>query len=534
VAEQLAQGDGFFGGGTVRELGFGKFWHPASGGFVEGEFALVHEDHEGGGVDGFRHGGDPEDVIFAHGTLLFDVGHADGFVVDDAAFFNDEGDDSSGLIFLEGEFHGGPDFGEFLGIDRLGAEREQRADREEGEEGEAEEHDDRGRFSFCGWVGGGLASFLDPDIAVDDASTERFEPDGTVGFFGSFESVWGGACDGLFIHGLVSVEADGEDGVGLFFSGLIEARSGEVDVEGLPYERRQAGVGDFAWVGEHAAADAGCALEAGSGEHGEFGCFQFFAEEGGCGGAAASGEIEVEAEAVTDGDFVAGHEVDACVGAAPRDVFWFPAGHEFDVEGEVFESLFCDGAGHEVVLEQGGFGQSFDVFAFFEGFGSVLSWAEEDDGALGWLHAEGWAGSFDAFEGGGVGSGFEGDAAGGESGGWAVFFDGIEGDGGALGGSAFEERVARSVPSIAWEATGEHEGVEGAVTARDDLHTDAGRAISADVLALEEEFLADGLGVEETFCGFEGCGIEGFCGGGVMRGEGGEEGGECEGEEEGV
>jgi hypothetical protein len=51
---------------------------------------------------------------------------------------------------------------------------------------------------------------------------------------------------------------------------------------------------------------------------------------------------------------------------------------------------------------------------------------------------------------------------------------------------------------------------------------------------LEEEFLADGLGVEETFCGFEGCGIEGFCGGGVMRGVGGEEGGECEGEEEGV
>ena len=64
----------------------------AGDGVAESKAAFFVEHHERDAGDRFGHGVDAEDVVFAHGRILFEVGHAECFVVDDLAFARDHGD----------------------------------------------------------------------------------------------------------------------------------------------------------------------------------------------------------------------------------------------------------------------------------------------------------------------------------------------------------------------------------------------------------------------------------------------------------
>ncbi|MEK0446494.1 MAG: hypothetical protein RLZZ399_1815 [Verrucomicrobiota bacterium] len=217
----------------------------------------------------------------------------------------------------------------------------------------------------------------------------------------------------------MAVEAHGKNGIGGFGSRRIEARGLEIDVVGLPGERRQTGVGHLGRVAKNGAADHWGARIACAAQHREFLAAHARAEQGRCSGTSSTPNIEVESETIADDDLIPGVKVDSGVGAAPWEVVGFEAGEEFEVKRTVAEALFGDGAREEVALVEHGLRSALDRFVFFEGVeaGGSVAVVEEDNGSGGWRQAEGGAFAFHPGEAGGFAGASEGQAVSGEEGG---------------------------------------------------------------------------------------------------------------------
>src|SRR5262249_44493647 len=103
-------------------------------------------------------------------------------------------------------------------------------------------------------------TFYHPNVSVQHAASEGFEPDWAVRCLRALEAVRRWTVYFQLVHGLVPVQLHRNHRFRRPLAIDIESRRLKLDVEGLPLKRRKTRVWHLAWIGENASANTRCTL----------------------------------------------------------------------------------------------------------------------------------------------------------------------------------------------------------------------------------------------------------------------------------